>query len=68
MLQKFLPLLFFVCLFVFLLVGFGLIYVFVRSKLSLKKTDRLEIAFITSLTILLKRVKNLVFFEQVKRN
>ena len=68
MLQKLLPLSFFVCFFVFLLVSFGLIYVFVRSKLSLKKVDRLEMAFMTSLTILLKRVKNLVVFEQVKRN
>ena len=46
--EKLLPLLFFVRLFVFLLVGFGLICVFARSKSFRKK-----IVLIASLTILL---------------
>ena len=36
-----------------LLVGFGLIWVFVRSKSFRKKTNRFEIVLITSFTILL---------------
>ena len=59
--EKFLPLLFFVCLFMFLLVGFGLICVFVCSKSfrnnnnnnNNNKISRLEIVLITSYTILL---------------
>ena len=52
--EKLLPLLFFVRLFVFLLVGFGLISVFVRSKcFCKKKMGWLEIVLIASFTILL---------------
>ena len=59
--EKFLPLLFFVRLFMFLLVGFGLICVFVCSKSfrnnnnnnNNNKISRLEIVLITSYTILL---------------
>ena len=66
--ERLLPLLFFIRLFVFLLVGFGLICIFVGSKsFRIKQIDWLEIILIASYTLLLKRVRNLVVFQHVKK-